>query len=160
MAFSGTVLSGMVLSGTVPTDTLVSGALLAAAGGGNEAVAVAVSVLGTAVVLALGLVVVSLLRTVRALRTEAELLAGESRAVIAELRAAIDETNGDLARVDHLLEAAESVTASVDSASRLAYSTFSRPVIRVLALGSGIAAAVRRLTGGRSDRPAGVRSHR
>ena len=56
-------------------------------------------------------------------------------------------------RVGEVLGSAEAVSATVDSASRLAYRAFSNPVVRVLAFGSGIGGALRRFFG-RSARPA------
>src|SRR5207253_2141204 len=50
----------------------------------------------------------------------------------------------ELERVDTLLGTAESISTTVDSASRLAYLTFSSPVIKALAFGAGTSRAVRR----------------
>ena len=53
-------------------------------------------------------------------------------------------------RVDDLLDTAEAISATVDSASRLGYLAFRAPVIRVVAFGRGIGARPgRRLLGGR-----------
>jgi hypothetical protein len=50
-------------------------------------------------------------------------------------------------RVGDVLGSAESVSATVDSASRLAYRAFANPVVKVLAFGTGTGAALRRLFG-------------
>ena len=50
-------------------------------------------------------------------------------------------------RVDDLLDTAETISATVDSASRLGYLAFRAPVIRTVALGKGIGRGARRLVG-------------
>jgi hypothetical protein len=49
------------------------------------------------------------------------------------------------------LGAAESISSTVDSASRLAYETFSSPVIKVLAFGTGTRRAARRFRSRREE---------
>ena len=46
-----------------------------------------------------------------------------------------------------LVGAAESVTRRVDGASKLAYATFSNPVVKMLAVGHGVSRVSRRLRG-------------
>ena len=55
----------------------------------------------------------------------------------------------EIERVDSLLGTAESITGTVDSASRLAYLAFSNPVIKGLAVASGTGRAARSLRRGR-----------
>jgi hypothetical protein len=62
-----------------------------------------------------------------------------------EIRAAVGLASTDLRKADGLLDTAQSVTATVDEASRAAYRTLSNPVVKVLAFGAGTRKAARRL---------------
>lgn len=107
--------------------------------------AVIVAVATCILVLSLLFALVSLTRTMRALRETVDQLRGETVPLVADLRSTVGQANAELERVDHLLGTAESISSTVDSASRLAYLAFSNPVIKALAFGSGTARAVRRL---------------
>jgi hypothetical protein len=63
--------------------------------------------------------------------------------VVNEMRQAVGQANVELERVDSLLGTAESISTTVDSASRLAYLAFSNPVIKALAFASGTTRAAR-----------------
>ena len=54
-------------------------------------------------------------------------------------------TGGGNERLDGLLDSATSVSATVDSASHLAYLAFSNPLIKVMALATGTAKAAKAL---------------
>jgi hypothetical protein len=107
------------------------------------------------VLLAVG--VTALLRTLRALRDVAHLLRSETVPVLDDLRDTVDAANGEIERLDHLVTTAESVTGTVDSASRLAYIAMANPVIKGVAFASGTAKAARRLRGRRGDNGAADR---
>jgi hypothetical protein len=66
-----------------------------------------------------------------------------------ELAATARNANLELQRVDTLIDSAESISGTVDSASRLAYLAFSNPVIKAAAFGAGTSTALRRLRRGR-----------
>src|SRR5207237_171714 len=85
----------------------------------------------------------ALLRTLRTLLAAIEQLRSELVPLAGQWRRTVDQANSELSRVDGLLETAESVSATVDSASRLAYMAFSNPVIKAIALGSGVNRAPR-----------------
>jgi hypothetical protein len=102
--------------------------------------------------------VVLLGRRVRELRRLVEDLRRETVPLVRDARVVIEEAATEMVRVGDVLETAESVTATVDSASRLAYRAFANPVVKVLAFGTGVGAALRRLVGP-SGREAGVRGH-
>ena len=61
-------------------------------------------------------------------------------------------------RVGAVLDSTESVHATVDSASKLAYRAFANPVVKVLAVRAGAATGIRRLAArarpGPAQRPA------
>jgi hypothetical protein len=113
------------------------------------AVIVAAASVVAVVLLAVG--VVALLRTLRALREVAVLLRTETAPVLDDLRDTVDAANGEIDRLDRLVTTAESVTGTVDSASRLAYIAMANPVIKGVAFASGTAKAARRLRPRRGD---------
>ncbi len=88
---------------------------------------------------------VSLSRTLRALRTGVEDLRREVLPAVVEMRQTVQQAQGELDRLDTLITTAESVSQTVDVASRLAYLTFSNPAVKALALGAGVGRAVRKL---------------
>ena len=90
-------------------------------------------------------VVTSLDATVRAVREAAEDVRAETVPVLLQMRGIAERTEAELVRMDGLLKTAASVSATVDSASRLAYLAFSNPLIKVLAFGSGTGRALSRL---------------
>jgi hypothetical protein len=65
--------------------------------------------------------------------------------LVADVRETVAQANTELERVDGLLVTAESISTTVDSASRLAYLAFSNPVVKALAFGAGTARAARSL---------------
>ena len=67
--------------------------------------------------------------------------------LLADLRGDVRKASAGLDRVGDLVGAAESVTRRVDGASKLAYATFSNPVVKVLAVGHGVSRVGRRLRG-------------
>ena len=113
----------------------------------GDLAAVIVSVVMIAVIVALALVVQTLLRTLREVRDTLEALQGEAVPLMGELRDTVERAGAEVDRVDDLLDTAETISATVDSASRLGYLAFRAPVIRTVALGRGIGRGARRLTG-------------
>jgi len=112
---------------------------------GGEVAAVIASVALVVAVVALLFALAALTKTLRTLRSAVEDLRRESLPVLHDLRTTVGTANAELTRVDSLLTTAESVGATVDSASRLAYLAFSNPVIKVLAVASGTGRAARHL---------------
>jgi len=100
-----------------------------------------------AVMLVVGLLVMlwNLNASLRALRQATEELRRATAPILVDVRDAVTQANAELERVDDLLVTAEQITATVDSASRLAYAAFSSPVIKTLAFTTGTGRAVRRL---------------
>ena len=94
--------------------------------------------------------IVSLTRTLTAVRLSVEELRRETLPVIDELQRTVTQANSDLERLDTLLDSATSVTNTVDSASQLAYVAFSNPVIKAIAFATGTARAARALRRPRS----------
>ncbi|MGQ0616030.1 MAG: hypothetical protein ACT4PW_03425 [Acidimicrobiia bacterium] len=113
-----------------------------------DAADTAAAVVACASVVALAVMVwaaASLTSAVKVLRESVEQLQRETLPVVADLRATVGHANAELERVDTLIGAAESVTATVEGASRLAYNAFANPVIKAFAFASGSGRAARRL---------------
>ena len=118
----------------------------------SDAAAVIVAVTSGVAVLVLIWAIVSLTRTMKLLRESVDELRRESLPVVAELRGTVQQANTELERVDNLLGTAESISTTVDSASRLAYLAFSNPVIKAIAFASGTGRAARRFRKGRDEK--------
>ena len=111
----------------------------------SDLAAVIVAVAAVVGVVLLVFAIVSLTRTLTAVRMSVEELRRETLPVIDELQRTVTQANTDLERLDTLLDSATSVTNTVDSASQLAYMAFSNPVIKAIAFASGTARAARAL---------------
>jgi hypothetical protein len=101
-----------------------------------------------------GLIVVLMrvLDTLRALRSEVADLRAATGPLIAELRSttsdarqAVNEARDDLDRFDRVLGSAEAISGAVSGGRRIARAALSTPVIKTAALATGTSRAVRRL---------------
>jgi hypothetical protein len=110
-------------------------------------VAAALAVVALALAAALVFVVSALMRTLRSLQSVVDDLNREAIPLLDDLRGDARKASAGLDRVGDLVGAAESVTRRVDGASKLAYVTFSNPVVKVLAVGHGVSRVGRRLRG-------------
>lgn len=88
---------------------------------------------------------VILVGQVRRLERAVEAVRAETVPLVHEAREVVDQASAEMARVEAVLEDTEAVTATVDSASRLAQRAFANPVVKVLAAGAGTAGGLRRL---------------
>jgi|SRR6202166_2438670 len=100
-------------------------------------------------------VVVVLGRRVRDLGRAVEELRRETVPLVRDARVVVDQAATEMVRVGDVLDSAEAVSATVDSASRLAYRAFSNPVVKFLAYGTGLGSALRRFFGRRPARDIG-----
>jgi len=107
----------------------------------------AVAVAGVAAVAVVGLVVTmaTLLRTLGALQQTIDTLRAETIPLVTDVQKTARRASNDLERAGAVLQTAESLSSTVDSASRLAYRAFSNPVVKAMALASGTSRAYRRL---------------
>ena len=105
---------------------------------------------GACLVAVAGLVwsVRSLRRQVVRLSEVADDLSRRTVPLVAEAHRVVGSAATELDRVGAVLESTESVTHTVDSASRLAYRSFANPVVKVLAVRAGAAGGLRRLRTG------------
>jgi predicted PurR-regulated permease PerM len=107
------------------------------------------------VVLAFGAFVVllvaiqSLIGSLRELRRSLDALHDETVPLLDELRATVQDAGAEVGRVDDLLDAAESISSTVDSATRLSYLAFRAPLLRFVAFFKGVGRFVGRLFGRR-----------
>jgi uncharacterized protein YoxC len=111
----------------------------------GEVAAVIAAVAAAMLVVGMLYALFALSRTMESLRRAVDDFHRETLPVMADLQQAVKQANHDLDRVSDLLGTAESVGSTVDAASRLAYLTFSNPVVKAMALGAGVARAGRRL---------------
>jgi len=109
---------------------------------------VLVTVAAFASLMVLVVAVGSLLRTMRALRMTLDRLHAETLPAVVALRDTAAEAGLEVERIDELLTTAESISATVEGASRLGYLAFRRPFIRTVAILRGIASGLWRLVGG------------
>lgn len=121
---------------------------------GSETAVVVAAALVLAATAGLAVLCVVLGRRVRELRRVAEALAAETLPLLRHTQVVADQAATELTRVGDVLGSAEAVSATVDSASRLAYRAFSNPVVKVMAYSTGLGGALRRLFGRRRPAPA------
>jgi len=112
---------------------------------GTEVAAILAAVFGVLLIVGFFVAFAALLRSLRTLLSAIDELRRELVPLAGQWRSTVDTANAELTRVDGILTTAESVGATVDSASRLAYLAFSNPVIKTMAIGSGTAKAYRAL---------------
>lgn len=109
----------------------------------SDLAAVVVAIASVVAVVLLVFVVVSVNRTLTTVRLSIEQLRRETLPVVDDLHRTVVSANAELERLDGLLESASSVTATVDSASHLAYLALSNPLIKAIAFAAGTGRAAR-----------------
>jgi hypothetical protein len=108
----------------------------------------------------LATVAVLLARALADLRRAADVVRAEVVPLVAELRDAVRDAGHEVDRVDRLVSSAEQLGDAVDGAQRLAYRTLASPVVKAMAIGTGVARARDRLRGAPDARAAGGRADR
>ena len=121
---------------------------------GSEWAAVFAAQVCLALLVVLVVMIVRLDRAQRDLRDAAADFRAEAGPALEELRAAVRAADYELDRVDAIVSGAERVGGRVDAASDLAYRTFTSPVVKALAVGTGTRRAVQRLKGDKPAKPA------
>ena len=109
----------------------------------TELAALIVAIASVVAVVLLGVALASISKTLKEVRLAVELLRTETMPVVTELGETVRTASYELERVDELIGTAESISGTVDSASRLAYLTFSNPLIKALAFATGTGRAAR-----------------
>jgi len=105
------------------------------------------SIACTVAVLGLLVAVARLRREVRTLASLSEQLRRQTVPLVADAHRVVDQAATEMERVGAVLDSTESVHATVETASRLAYRAFANPVVKVLAVRAGAATGIRRLAG-------------
>jgi hypothetical protein len=118
----------------------------------TELAALIVAIASVVAVVLLAMALVSITKTLRAVRDTVELLRTETVPVMTDLADTVHSANLEIERLGGVLGTAESIGGTVDSASRLAYLAFSNPVIKTMAVASGTGRAARRLRRIRNER--------
>ena len=103
---------------------------------------VALAVVGVIGVVGLLFALGAAIRTMAVFRRSVEEITASTLPLIEDMHAAVRQTSADLARVDALIDRADSISTTVNSVSRLASAAFSSPVVKVLALWTGTARAI------------------
>jgi len=119
---------------------------------GSEWAAVFAAQLCLVALVVLVVVIVRLDRAAKDLRAAAADFRAEAEPVLEQLRAVVRDADFELDRVDAIVTGAERVGGRVDSASDLAYRTFTNPVVKALAVGTGTRRAVQRLRGDKPEK--------
>src|ERR1019366_1376111 len=114
---------------------------------GEIAVLVA-SIACVGAVIGLLVAVGSLRREVHRLGAVSDELRRQTVPLVADAHRVVDQAATEMERVGAVLDSTESVHATVDSASRLAYPAFANPVVKVMAVRAGAATGIRRLASG------------
>ena len=124
---------------------------------GEIAVLVA-SIACVGAVMVLLVAIAGLRRETRALAEISEQLRRQTVPLVADAQRVVDQAATEMERVGAVLDSTESVHATVDTASRLAYRAFANPVVKVLAVRAGAATGIRRLAGSDTDHPAALQN--
>jgi hypothetical protein len=115
----------------------------------TELAALIVAIASVVSVVLLAVALTTIVKTLNSVKDTVELLRTETVPVMQDLSLTVKTANAELERVDSILGTAESISGTVDSASRLAYLAFSNPVIKAMALATGTGRAARRLRRGK-----------
>lgn len=105
--------------------------------GGDVLAIVAATAIAVATV-ALLFTMAAAVRAIGVFRKSVQEVTSRTLPVIADMHVAIKQANSDLMKVDGILDNAESISTTVDTASRLAYTAISTPVVKSMALGAGL----------------------
>jgi uncharacterized protein YoxC len=115
----------------------------------TETAAVVAAVAAALLVVGLLFAVGALIRTLRSARLAIDDVHRVAMPLLADMHLAVRHASADLSKVDGFLGHAESISGTVDTASRLAFELVSNPAVKAVAVASGGARAFQRLRSGR-----------
>ena len=98
-------------------------------------------------VVGLLLLISSAIRTLASVRGAVDDVRRTAVPLISDIHTAVRQANGDLVKVETILERTESIKGTVDSASQLALAAFATPLIKIASVTTGLNRAARRLAG-------------
>jgi uncharacterized protein YoxC len=113
----------------------------------TDLAAVVASMAFAMLVVGLLLLIGSAIRTMSTVRGAVDDVRRTAVPLISDIHLAVRQANGDLVKVESILERTESIKGTVDSASQLAVAAFATPLIKVAAITTGLNRAARRLAG-------------
>lgn len=113
----------------------------------TDLAAVLVAIVSLVAVAVLVLASLSLLRTMRELREVVDVLRTQTLPMVGDLRAAVSQAGNELERVEGILDTAERISDTMDSASRLTFRALSPPLIKTISFMAGARRAGWRLRG-------------
>jgi len=116
----------------------------------TDLAAIVVTTLSLVMVAVMVVAVQSMVRTLRELRLTVDELRGSTLPMVEDLRITVAKAGDGLDRVDGIIDRAESITTTVDNASRLTYKAMAPPLIKTISVIAGAGRAARRLRWGRS----------
>lgn len=111
----------------------------------GDLAAVIVAISSVALVVLLAVALVSVTRTLAEVRVTVEELRRQALPLLDDASRTVASANAELAKVDELVDSAQSISGTVDAASHLFYLAFSNPIIKAMALATGTAKASRAL---------------
>jgi len=111
----------------------------------GDVAALILSVAALMLVVVIVLTLRVLLVATGALREAADELRRTAVPLVSDVRDTVNHTNAELERVTSLIGTAQSISTTVDRASRLAYLAVANPVVKAAAVSSGTARAARSL---------------
>jgi uncharacterized protein YlxW (UPF0749 family) len=111
----------------------------------SEVVVLVAAVVACVAALACVVAAAVLVTQVRRLDRALDTLAEQTVPLVEEARRVVGQATTELTRVEAVLEDTGSVTATVDSASRLAQRAFANPIVKVMAFRAGAATGLRQL---------------
>ncbi|MEX2660153.1 MAG: DUF948 domain-containing protein [Acidimicrobiales bacterium] len=111
----------------------------------GDLAAVIVAISSVAAVVLLAVLLVSVTRTLAEVKVTVEELRRQALPLIDDAARTVANANAELAKVDELVDSAQSISGTVDAASHLFYLAFSNPIIKAMALATGTAKAGRAL---------------
>lgn len=103
------------------------------------AIALAIGVVGF--LLALG----AMMRTMADMRGAVDEFRTSAIPLLSDVRSAVRQATAELGKVDVILDRAESISGTVDSASRLAHRAVFTPAVKAMALAAGVGGALKTL---------------
>ena len=112
---------------------------------GADLAAVVVTISSIVAVGAVLFGLLKLLRMLEDLRASIDVINERVPPLIDELAESLTQANEELSRMERVVGSAESISATVDATSKLAYRALSAPVIKTVAVTTGASRAAKRL---------------
>lgn len=109
----------------------------------GDLAAVIVAISSVALVVLLAVLLVHVTRTLAEVNVTVEELRRQALPLIDDASRTVASANAELAKVDELVDSANSISGTLDAASHLFYLVFSNPIIKALAIATGTAKASR-----------------